>query len=131
MVGCGLRAGESFGYRDGDALFSQDGRQVGRFHENEVYGVDGHYLGELGDIDRLLTRLSRVGKTRAPFSPRSRVGRLGRMSRMARAMRAGCQEFPLRVNFRGLLLSFHSSLNIARVGNSFLQERAAVHEMSD
>ena len=86
--------GESFGYRDGDALFSQDGRQIGRFHDDEVYGVDGSYLGELSGTDRLLTRLSRVGKTRAPFSPRSRMGRLGKMSPMARAMRAGCQDFP-------------------------------------
>jgi hypothetical protein len=86
--------GESFGFRDGNALFAQDGRQVGHFHENEVYGVNGNYLGELGDEDRLITKLSRLGKARSSFAPRQRMGRMGRMNRMGRMMRMGCQDFP-------------------------------------
>jgi hypothetical protein len=38
-------AGECFGYREDNALFTYDGRQVGRFAEgDEIYGRDGRYL---------------------------------------------------------------------------------------
>jgi hypothetical protein len=39
--------GECFGYREGDALYAYHGLQVGRFDEDEVYGSDGRYLGEI------------------------------------------------------------------------------------
>jgi len=86
--------GESFGFRDGDALFAANGKQVGRFHETEVYGADGRYLGELGDTDRLLTRRSRLGRKKSAFAPRVRMARMRRLNRLARLMRIGCQDFP-------------------------------------
>lgn len=32
----------------GDNLRAHDGRHVGRFHDDEIYGPDGYYLGEIG-----------------------------------------------------------------------------------
>ena len=86
--------GESFGFRDGNTLFAADGRQVGRFYENEVYGQNGDYLGELGDSDRLITRQARLGRTKSPFVPRIRMGKMQHLNRLGRLMRLGCQDFP-------------------------------------
>ena len=62
--------GECFGYRQGDALFTYDGRHVGRFAEGEeVYGRNGHYLGEIKRTNRLITNLSKKNWSRAGFSP--------------------------------------------------------------
>jgi hypothetical protein len=36
-----------FGYRDGDNLWTHDGRHAGRFVRNEVYDRNGAYLGEI------------------------------------------------------------------------------------
>src|SRR5690242_15576499 len=35
--------GIDFGYRDGDELWSHDGRHVGRFYGDQVYAPDGSY----------------------------------------------------------------------------------------
>jgi hypothetical protein len=87
--------GTSFGYRDGDQLRTHDGLHVGRFIDDEIYGVDGQYLGELGDRDRLITRQRKIGRRKAPFRPRmNRMGRLRRINRLGRLMRRGCQDFP-------------------------------------
>ena len=62
--------GECFGYRQGDALFTYDGRQVGQFAEgDEIYGRDGRYLGEISRTGRLITNASKKTWTRAGFSP--------------------------------------------------------------
>jgi hypothetical protein len=39
--------GECFGYQNGHSLFTYFGRKVGRFHNGEIYGSDGRYLGEI------------------------------------------------------------------------------------
>ncbi len=46
--------GECFGYRDGDDLWTHDGRHVARFVSNEVYGPDGRYIGETMNDNRLI-----------------------------------------------------------------------------
>jgi hypothetical protein len=48
-------SGKYFGYRDGDELWTHDGRLAGRFYHDEVYGAAGRYLGEVRDVDRLIT----------------------------------------------------------------------------
>ena len=91
--------GTSFGYRDEDQLRTHDGRHVGRFIEEEIYGVDGQYLGELGSEDRLITRQRKIGRRKSPFRPRmQRMARMRRMTRMARMMRMGCEDFPAPEN---------------------------------
>lgn len=94
-------SGVSFGYVDGDALFTYDGRHVGFVDRSAsppaAFRVrTGEYLGELGDVDRLLTRRSRMQRRRPPRSQRARrMSRMRRMNRMGRIMRVGCEDFPV------------------------------------
>lgn len=63
--------GQCFGYRDGDHLWTHDGRHVGRFDGDQVYGRgDGSYLGVVMSNDRLITNTSKKSWRR---------GGLGRM----------------------------------------------------
>jgi hypothetical protein len=55
--------GECFGYRDNDNLRTHDGRHVGKFHGDEIYGPDGQYLGEITSEPRLISNKSKkIGK---------------------------------------------------------------------
>ena len=38
-------SGRSFGYKDGENLWTYSGKHVGKFHGDEVYGPDARYLG--------------------------------------------------------------------------------------
>ncbi|WP_061151998.1 hypothetical protein [Caballeronia arvi] len=88
-------SGNSFGYRVDDQLRTHDGRHVGRFVGEEIYGADGLYLGELASEDRLITRQRKLGRFRLPFRPRMKqVERVQRTARAARLIRPGCQDFP-------------------------------------
>ena len=64
--------GISFGYRNGDGLFTYDGVEVGRFAGREVYGNDGQYLGEIASGEhenRLITNLYKKSLARNAFVP--------------------------------------------------------------
>ena len=64
--------GKSFGYRDGDKLFTMEGLQVGRFFGREVYRPDGSYLGETGpgeDAVALVTNHYKRSRTQPGFVP--------------------------------------------------------------
>jgi hypothetical protein len=52
--------GKRFGYRDEDDLFTHRDKQARRFHEEEVFGADGRYLGEVRP-GRLITNRSKAG----------------------------------------------------------------------
>lgn len=87
--------GNSFGFRDNDQLFRQDGKHVGKFDGDEVYDAHtGLYLGEVID-DRLIRKTSKVNKRRSAPSPRSRSARMSRTGRTGRVMRAGYTDWPL------------------------------------
>ena len=46
--------GKALAYREADGLFSCDGRHIGHFRGDEIYGPQGNYLGEiLGPVDSL------------------------------------------------------------------------------
>jgi hypothetical protein len=47
-------SGGLFSYREGDDLCTHDGRNVGHFHNGDIYAADGRYLGELIDAERLI-----------------------------------------------------------------------------
>ena len=52
--------GKCFGYREGDSLFTYEGKEAGRFVGAEIYGVDGRYIGEVRNAEdgqRLITSL--------------------------------------------------------------------------
>lgn len=91
--------GECFGYRDGDALYAYHGLQVGQFYGDEIYGADGHYLGEIMNGDRLITHKGKKAWRRSPFSP-MRNGPSARFANYAGyAMYAGHEDFPLPDEF--------------------------------
>ncbi|WP_186121167.1 hypothetical protein [Burkholderia gladioli] len=88
-------SGVCFGYRDEDQLRTYDGRHVGRFIDEEVYGPDGLYLGELGSEDRLITLQRKLGRRKPQFRPgMKRITHTRRLNRIGRIMRVGCQDFP-------------------------------------
>ena len=58
-----------FGHRDGVDLWTHDGRHVGRFYDDEVYGPNGQYLGEIKNKNRLITCLSKKSWQRGGFVP--------------------------------------------------------------
>ena len=58
-------SGECFGYRWDHRLFAYDGRQVGKFHGEEVYGSGGRYLGEIMSDNRLITNTGKKGWIRS------------------------------------------------------------------
>ena len=65
-------SGRCFGYRRGNALYRYDGIQVGRFVEQEIYGIDGAYLGEVRaaeDGERLITSIYKRCRTASPCVP--------------------------------------------------------------
>ena len=86
--------GDCFGYRDGDDLWTHDGRHVGRFARDAVHGPDGRYLGEVQD-ERLITRRSDRGRLEAGFVPYARRAPYARYAPyVGYAMYAGYEDFP-------------------------------------
>ena len=94
-------SGLSFGYRLKDSLFTHDGMEIGRFSGTEVYGPDGHYLGELrvsDDGKRLITNIYKRSRTVPAFisTPGRAYKRLG--DRAAEALYCGHEDFPAPEN---------------------------------
>jgi len=76
-------------------LWTHNGEHVGRFYEEEVYGTDGCYLGELRNGNRLTTRISKKNRRRAAFSPNmDRVGYVNRVDFVGLVMLVGHEDFP-------------------------------------
>jgi hypothetical protein len=87
--------GECFGYRDGDNLWTSDGKHVGRFYSDEIYGRDGRYLGELRNQNRLITHRSKSSWRKPGFSPYGGRAAYARYANYAGyAMYAGYEDFP-------------------------------------
>lgn len=92
-------SGESFGYREGDMLFTYKGKQAGLFHGAEIYGADGKYLGEVMNDNRLITNCSKKNWIRGVFSP-VQAGSYARYANYAGyAMYAGHEDFPSPESF--------------------------------
>jgi len=87
---------ESFGYREGDELWTYNGRHVGRFDgDEEVYGRDGRYLGEVMSNDRLITKTSKKSWQRGGFGQYGSRGAYARSANYAGyAMYKGHEDFP-------------------------------------
>lgn len=87
--------GVCFGYRDGDNLWTHDGRHVGRFVGSEVYASNGVYLGEVRNNNRLITNRAKTGWRKNGFA---RLGNRAGYARYANyagyAMYAGFEDFP-------------------------------------
>jgi hypothetical protein len=92
--------GECFGYRVDDKLFAYHGVQVGRFDDEEVYGADGRYLGEIMSDNRLITHRGKKGYRHSGFGP-VRSGSYARYANYAGyAMYAGYEDFPSPDEFK-------------------------------
>lgn len=86
--------GKSFGFRRNDELRTQNGRHVGKFYGNEIYGPDGRYLGEVID-GRLITHKSKKLRRKSSYTPKSNVmSRVGYVNYVGNVMLAGYEEFP-------------------------------------
>jgi 4-fold beta flower protein len=64
--------GACFGYREGDDLYTYDGRHVGHFVEKVVYGRNGLYLGEIRGRNRLVRKRANASWKQPSFNPRPR-----------------------------------------------------------
>lgn len=99
-------AGELFGYRDGDDLFADHGKQVGKFYGDEIYDAEGKYLGELMNGHHLVVRSLSFRRRQLGFEPKQRPDLSGfvRHQGYARSpgpeLNAGFQDFPLPDHFR-------------------------------
>lgn len=61
--------GKALVYREADALFSYDGKHIGQFKGDEIYGRNGNYLGEVARTGRLVTQLSKSKWRQSGFFP--------------------------------------------------------------
>ena len=87
-------SGKCFGYRDKDNLWTHDGRHVGRFYGEEIYGSNGVYLGEVRS-KRLITNKSKISHRRGSFTPyASRTGYTKYTDYTGYTMYSGYEDFP-------------------------------------
>lgn len=86
--------GEYFGYRVGDDLFTHRGKHVGKFHETEVYGADGRYLGEEASEGRLITHKSKSSWRKSAFARHAGTSYAKYANYAGFAMYAGHEDFP-------------------------------------
>jgi hypothetical protein len=77
--------GECFGYRDGHSSFTYFGREVGRFHNDEIYGSNGRYLGAVKEPQPTY---------HVPFQ--EQLGEVELCSKNGRLIRAICELCRLR-----------------------------------
>jgi hypothetical protein len=86
--------GVSFGYRKEDQLFTYRGVQAGRFYDDDVYGADGRYLGEIKSGNRLITDRSKKNRRKGAFG-RVHGGSYARYANyVGYAMYADTKSFP-------------------------------------
>ena len=92
--------GISFGYKDEDRVFTHFGLQIGRIDDEEIYGCDGRYLGEIMSENRLITDRGKKSYRHSGFSP-TRSGSYAKYANYAGyAMYAGYEDFPPPDEFR-------------------------------
>ena len=88
--------GTFFGYRQDDFLWTHDGRNVGKFYEEEIYGVTGDYLGEIRNENRLITNTGKKSFKKSSFIPFANVvGIVPFVNYVGYVMYAGYEDFPL------------------------------------
>lgn len=86
--------GKYFGYREGDALRTHRGHHIGHFVDDDAFGLDGRYLGEVRN-DRLIVNPSKRnlrGGSVARFA--KNVALVKMVDYVGYVMLAGCEDFP-------------------------------------
>jgi hypothetical protein len=94
-------SGSPFGYREAGQLWTYDGRHVGRFRGQEIYGPNGHYLGEVMNDDRLIVDMAKKSRRTLRFRrlPDSRARPPG-IGFNSVALPGGYQDFPRPARLR-------------------------------
>ena len=89
-------SGKFFGYLENDILRTQDGRHIGQFHDKEIYGPNGVYLGELMNESRLIRALAKHSYRKHPFQPLPKICAItGYTAYCGYAMYAGYEDFSM------------------------------------
>jgi hypothetical protein len=89
-------SGKFFGYLENDVLRTQDGRHVGQLHDNEIYGPNGVYLGELKNESRLISAVAKRNYRKHPFQPLPKICAIaGYTVYCGYVMYAGYEDFPM------------------------------------
>jgi hypothetical protein len=88
-------SGKSFGYNDGDALRTHDGKHIGQFYGNEIYAQNGNYLGEIKNNNRLIVDKNKKLNRKAPFMPYvNNVPHINNVNYVGFIMYVGYEDFP-------------------------------------
>lgn len=61
-------SGRYIGVQQGDYLVTCSGRVLGKFYGKEIYGQNGHYIGEVGRNERVFKNTSKKSQRRPIFS---------------------------------------------------------------
>jgi hypothetical protein len=88
-------AGEALAYREVDALFSCEGRQIGQFRGDEIYGRQGNYLGEIARTGRLVTQLNKLRWRKSGFFPAKGRPLCPPPDVASEKIAVGCKDFSL------------------------------------
>jgi hypothetical protein len=64
--------GTCFGYRVDNQLWTHDGKHVGNFQGDEIFGSNGRYLGEIMNGNRLIKCLNKRNQQGYSFTPYGR-----------------------------------------------------------
>lgn len=87
-------SGKYFGYRDGDDLRTYRGYHIGYFVDNDAFGLDGQYLGEV-ENDRLIVNPSKRNIRRSPVARFvNNVALVKMVDYVGNVMLAGYEDFP-------------------------------------
>jgi hypothetical protein len=87
-------SGEFFGYRSADSLFTLHGREVGRFHDDEICNCNGRYIGKVQKGNRLITNRSKRAKVWSGFKPRVGTPVVACTKYTGYTMYVGYEDFP-------------------------------------
>lgn len=73
----------------------RNGKHVGTFVGDEVFALDGHYLGEIRNKNRLVVRKSSKSKTRSSASRKAKlVGQVNRVNLVGLVGLVGFEDLP-------------------------------------
>ncbi|TDI92974.1 MAG: response regulator [Chloroflexi bacterium] len=87
-------SGDYFGFRDGQNLWTYEGRHVGRFRRDEIFRPDGLYMGDLVD-GRLVVDWHKTARRASSFTPsENRGGHTHFADREPFDMMLGYKDFP-------------------------------------
>ncbi len=100
MVRLWTWGGVWFGYREGRELWTHDGRHVGRFVADVVYGPFGRYLGEMRGGRLITRRASKASRVNAFVAQAPHVATLGHVDLIALPLLAGYEDFPCAKDLR-------------------------------